>query len=340
MPFVAYDDNPTTFDQTQGTETSVAPKVEPNIAGGGFGQGVRKVSNVLRTIGLGAIPTIGGAAYEVGRSMGGNDAYVDPKTGKEIENPFLGSEELAQRSTVGGGAKRTAQDLAGLASWAVPGGSAETIGGTILAKAGTGFARGSLWQASQADATPGTVLASGAGGAILEPILAGLALIPKVTMAGGIKKYAVNEASKAISKSGAEYNFGEFAKKLTEIPEKNIQAGLKSEARDYVKKIIGEMSPASLKDTETLSTLLGERAKFRGLNYGTAEAVKKEVDKHVKRLISDEIHRIVPATIKPDQAYSAAMNLGNFLKNNWKLITGVGATALAWNIASRLIPKK
>jgi len=91
---------------------------------------MQKGSDVMRSFGLGAIPTTLAAGYEGARALRSgitNDqqaGYIDEQ-GKTIENPFATREELDKASGLFEGGRGTkeavgtmARNTAGLASWA------------------------------------------------------------------------------------------------------------------------------------------------------------------------------------------------------------------------------
>jgi hypothetical protein len=129
---------------------------------------IRQGSDVLRSIGLGAIPDILGGATFAGQKIaaGKNPLSGEGDTPDELRkmfeaNPFMSPE---QGKTTGGVAD-AGRDLAGATSWLIPAGASAR---TALA---LGATAGGLQGISQEGATPQSVATSTVTGALLGPLL-------------------------------------------------------------------------------------------------------------------------------------------------------------------------
>lgn len=141
---------------------------------------IQKGSDLFRALGLGAIPTIGAAAFTGGQAisqaMGNKNAFYNQQTGQNVQNPFATDQELSKFSTPVGAAGEAVKNTAGLASWGVPEINALKGAGPltdILASVGNhaiqGAGQGALGAVSQ-----GANPVEGAGiGAVVNPALTG-----------------------------------------------------------------------------------------------------------------------------------------------------------------------
>jgi hypothetical protein len=137
---------------TSSTSQQTTQQTQPKM--GGVKGVIRKSSEILDMLGLGALPVIGGAAYEGQRAVrsaaGDQSGYYNAEKGESVENPFLSDEKMAsiQKNPV----KQMAKQSAGLASWGVP-----LSKGSLAAKAGLSGGVGALSEASQESATPESI---------------------------------------------------------------------------------------------------------------------------------------------------------------------------------------
>lgn len=164
---------------------------------------LKGVGDLLTSLGLGAIKNIGADAYDIGNfalhGQGGfNNGY---------NNPLRSEQQLSQTRNpqdLGGAALQEGKDVAGLASWAVPGSlatKAPVVGGLLskapgIVSAGANLAtqggiQGGLNAVSQDNATPQSVVGGAESGAIANPLLAGLGnlLTDKLPRYIGIRNY-------------------------------------------------------------------------------------------------------------------------------------------------------
>lgn len=106
------------------TGTIPENEFDPNIYERlGLAATIQKGGDIMRSIGLGAIPTIAGGVYEAGRAgyqaLGGKNAYLSEE-GQFKENPFLSQQRLTNIADKP--VMEATKNTAGLASWAVPAG--------------------------------------------------------------------------------------------------------------------------------------------------------------------------------------------------------------------------
>lgn len=184
----------------------------------------QQASGLIRSLGLGAIPTIAASIYEGGRAissaMGNKDAYFNAKTGETVQNPFATEADLNKFSNPASATGEALKNTAGLASWAIPetnvfktaeGANALT---KILAVAGNkslqGAVQGGLGAVSQGqDPTTGAVT-----GAVVNPAMAGLGNL------------AVEQLPKYIGfRNFGRFNFGNAGKTFPEIVNAENAAG-------------------------------------------------------------------------------------------------------------------
>jgi hypothetical protein len=191
---------------------------------GGITGAVRGGSDLLRSVGLGAIPTIGSGLFEGGRAIAGavqgDNAYkpggvwsTDANGQPNIQDPFMSEKQLGNYSSAQGGATEALKNSAGLASWGIPFGKIGLLGklglvgdtspliakllGTGAEFAGKGAVRGGLIGSSQPDATPGSIAGTAALGGIAEPLLALLGKGGGLLTKGGTNKMIESAANKA-----------------------------------------------------------------------------------------------------------------------------------------------
>src|SRR3990167_4276089 len=160
------------FLQKRGINASVS-EVEPVQ---GYKKTTRGVSDVLKMLGLGAIPTIAGAGYEAVRAgkqrITGENQYVNEQ-GQPVENPFLSYEEMGKARTQP--VEQIGRQTAGLAAYGIP------FGGNIPRMALQGAGRFAGYTASQPESNLKDIAKAGVTGAVVEPGLGLLAkTIPKI----------------------------------------------------------------------------------------------------------------------------------------------------------------
>lgn len=199
--------------------------------------------------------TIGGGLFEIGRAgvsaAGNKNAYVNQKTGKQVENPFLTKDELNKYSTDPFGALMDQiKASAGVASYGVPvGGAAKVAGKTFKPGVFKGGAlAGGLFGASKDDATPQSITTDALTGGVMGKIL------PKAL---GIGK-KVEGAGKALRKSVLKPDVqpGPFyTKKTDEMLEKAGKAGLKGSAQAQLSQIPQKYTDLTNKITQKLATV-------------------------------------------------------------------------------------
>lgn len=319
-------------------------------SGSSLAQGARTVSNALSSVGLGAIPSIAGAGYEVARSFGGNDAYVNPETRQTIENPFIPQKKLANMSGafespegLGKAAVSLGRDELGLASWGLPSGKGATLAKTLVAKAGTGAARGAMYGASQQDAGAKEIIGAATVGGIAEPALAlaqlgaGKVLNKGKEMVGkavqkvktGDIRNPVNEfiykgIETPVKASDKVYNHIEVQTKLDNII-KEYSEGRQPEVKEILRKLSTSRTPATLEvNPEFPVGKLLEESSRTGRELADRAGLEKDVYLKVKRVLTDEIKRLVPETIPEYAKYHYAKVAEGFLSRYGKQAAAVG----------------
>ena len=194
------------------------------------------------------------------------------------------------------------------------------VGGKLALK---GMARGAIHSLSAEKPTVARTLFETVAGGVLEPTFTAIGALPKL-LKGGIKQNIYGETTAAAEKVVKPVKYDPILEKINNIPN-TIGKGKQRAAKEFILKITNEFSPPQLphKLEMTASEILKERSAQTNL-LKSLSGVEREVHDKVRRILSDELHSIVPETIRPDQAYAVAAKLGSFLSKNWNWIVVSG----------------
>lgn len=248
-----------------------------------------------------------------------------------------------------------AKASSGVAAWALPGGQGANLGRTLLAKGATGVVRGGLYGFSQEDATPQSVGASAVAGGTLEPALGLISILAsKASPVGGKifkvgkqmlggKQKAAQATTRAVEKyTGEQPMLDPIKEKILAIPQK-MASGQRREATEIVNRVISDIEKPLIQQQHVSSTIpdykfpvqdiLGERRAMSGFISQEGKGLENAVNKQVQRVLTQELHRLVPETLTPDLAYRNLAVADEFFKRYGKWL-GFGALTLA---ANRLI---
>lgn len=277
----------------------------------------QKLFGLLNSIGLSAVPTVLGGAFEAGRAglgaLGVKNVYGNPETGQTIQNPFLSEGRLKdiQQKPV----ETVARQTAGLASYAIPGASleAKTLGaipGAIGKAALTGAARGGLFTASIPGSTPAEIGVGAGVGAVAEPLVAYMRTYGTFKQLGKLQDSAVQEAEG----EGVVSQWSSVMDKAKATKLYNSPAGKKA-----IDNILADYAPSTLSDTitpselmntrDTITEVYGSKSLFGDIFAQPESKVNTKAAEVVRRAVSSELHTAVPKTQVADY-FVAAYNKG------------------------------
>lgn len=183
------------------------------------GQGI---SDVLRNIGLGAVPQTGSALYETGRGI--KSAVTGQNAFQPNSDPFSTDKELQAYSTPQGTAGKAIENSAGLAAWMVGGlNPLGMTGKAMLTRAGIGAASGL-----------GQNIAQGQG---TNPVSDALS-----TLIGGTANTYLPPALSKLGGKVAQIAYGKAGKTIPEIAAATGQVitGAGSKGAKQAQQIIGQ----------------------------------------------------------------------------------------------------
>ncbi len=284
----------------------------------GYKATTRDVSNLFKSIGLGAVPTILGAGYEGIRAgkqaITGKNQYVDER-GNPVENPFLSYMEMGKIKEKP--VEQVARQTAGLASYGIP------FGGNIPRMALQGAGRFVALKASQPDTTLEDILKAGATGAVTEPAVGSLLkALPFLT-----KKGVAGKAQEAVTKAteeGKSLTYDQLSDKIRNAVKEKL--GYPTEVRDAVNSLISEKAPASIEPGAgpfTPQNMLDWRRQilarqgsgiFKFLQKGGD--IQGKVDSIARNVISENLHKLAPEAKIPDYLYSLYSKGGPLIRGD------------------------
>lgn len=222
---------------------------------------VTSASNFLNAIGLGAVPGAAATLYEAPGFVQRGFTPRPIDTAKK-DNPFL-TDQKARSIKLGGSEaiKEPLREAAGLASYAVPMGK-----GPLLARVGLNALTGGLNEASQIDATPKSVLTSGA-------MSAGIGLGME-----GVGKIA-NKVGESLAKTGESLGMKRFG--LTKLDKYNFEKKFGQAASDFIKEkgLVGQDVAGAKAIHDTLQNSFDDIAQKSGLKVETQDLVSSLVNK-------------------------------------------------------------
>lgn len=286
--------------------------------------GSQQVSDIFRTLGLGAIPTIGAGVYEGGRALssmlGNKNAYVDQNTGQVVQDPFATTEELGKFSTPQGGATEALKNTLGMASYAVPeteilsgGGILKNILAGVVNKGVQGAAIGGLQSASQ-----GQNISTGAlTGAALNPLFAG----------------AGNAITDLLPRYIGFRNYGAAGARLPEVVKAENAAGIDT-LKAARQNFIGNLSWANPEDVangiENSPSIIANKQKFMNQINDLANSDKyigtpgiSDLVKKSKKAFPTQIGELpdiqtaIANSNDPFEAYNRIRNMVDWTRNTY-----------------------
>ena len=175
-----WDLDPNKFDVVGGAS-------QPNTAStmGGVKGTIRKGSELLNTLGLGAVPGAAASIYEIPGMVGRGFQKRSVEEAAQ-DNPFLTGQKQrslikARTEGIGENIKQAGKETAGLASWMIN----PMSKATLPVKMGAAALSGGLSNMSQEDSTAGSVATSAGISSLFPPVFkAGGAVLNKVGKAG------------------------------------------------------------------------------------------------------------------------------------------------------------
>lgn len=142
------------------------------------------------------------------------------------------------------------------------------------------------------------------------------------------KEKAAQKVTDIVGQSGQDLDQKVFDRIENEIPDKLGSPTNKSAVKKLVKKAVATMKGAARgEDTgASLMDALDFRRAISRTAYDTKGGIQEQVDREIARILTEEIHSQLPATIPPDRIYNIVSSIQ---KNIPTLIKAVGVSGLA-----------